>query len=199
MFEISTVDMTAWVGPLLWPLFRISGFFMAAPIIGTKVVSVRIRLVLSLLVTLLVVPVLPPLPALDGLSVANLLVIAQQVLIGVLMGFSLQLLFQVFILAGQMIAMNMGMGFTAMVDPANGISVVAISQYYLVLATMLFIATNGHLVMIEVMVESFHAIPISTAGYDGNNIWLLLSMGTWMFASALVGLLMDQYVPKGLY
>ncbi len=186
MLEFSVADIGQFVGQWLWPLFRISGFLMAAPILGAQVVPARVRMALAIVLTVLVVPVLEPLPAFDGLSIESFIVIANQVLIGVLMGFSLQLLSQVFILAGQMIAMNMAMGFTSMVDPANGINVVAISQYYLVLVTLMFIASNGHLVMIEVLVESFHVFPIGTVPYPSDNIWRLLNIGSWMFASAVL-------------
>lgn len=186
MLQFAWADFSPLLGQFLWPLFRVTSFFMAAPILGTQVVNARARLMLGLLVTIVLVPVLPALPPFDGLAVSTYLLVGQQVLIGVLLGFCLQLLFQVFVLAGHMVAMNMGMGFSSMVDPTNGISVVAISQFYLIMTTLLFVASNGHLLMIEVLANSFRVMPIDQLLFPQHGLWRLVSFGTWMFASAFV-------------
>jgi flagellar biosynthetic protein FliR len=108
-----------------------------------------------------------------------------QVLIGLAMGFCVVFLFQLFVLAGQMIAMQMGLGFAAIIDPTNGISVTALSQLYLILVTLLFLAMNGHLVMFEVVVESFWLLPVSAGPLADLSWWTIASRISWMFASAL--------------
>lgn len=186
MFEMNISDIENLAGSFLWPFFRISGFFMSVPIIGANVVPVRVRLIFALLVTLVVFPNLNDLPAFSGFSAAAFLNIAQQLLIGVLLGFLFQLFFQIFIITGQITAMQMGLGFASMVDPTNGVSVAVVSQMYLIMITLLFVLTNGHLVMIEVMVESFRTIPIGGQGLSGDHLWQVVSLGSWMFASALL-------------
>ncbi len=186
MFELDLSQLEGWIGQFLWPFARISGFMMAAPVIGANVVFFRVRLLLAVFTTLIVAPNLSGLPAFTGLSANTLLLIAQQILIGILLGFLFHVFFHIFIIAGQIIAMNMGLGFASMVDPINGISVAIVSQFYLIAVTLMFVMTNGHLVMIEVMVESFHTIPIGTTGLSSAHYWQLLNSGTWMFASALL-------------
>ena len=127
---VSLAELEQMVSTFLWPLFRVSSFFMAVPIIGTQMVPVRVRLGLALVVTLLIVPVLPEMPTFDGLSLYNWLVIANQILIGVVLGFTLQLLFQSFLAGAQIIAMQSGLGFASMTDPSNGVSVVVVAQFY---------------------------------------------------------------------
>lgn len=170
----------------LWPLFRIASFIMVVPIFGTQLVSGRIRLILSLLLTILVVPNLPPVPAIDPLSLAAAAISIQQVSIGVFMGFSVLMLFQLFVISGQIMAMQMGLGFAAMVDPTNGITVTVLSQFYLMLISLLFLGMNGHLVMFEALVESFHVMPIGSGFISADSWWLLAQRISWMFASGLM-------------
>ena len=123
MLELSNEQVGAWVGSFLLPLFRIAGLLMFMPIIGTQLVSTRVRLYLAVAICLAIMPTLPPMPVVDAISVQAVIWIAQEILIGVMLGFVLQLFFQIFAIAGQIVAMQMGLGFASMVDPANGISV----------------------------------------------------------------------------
>ncbi len=186
MLELNASEITAWIGRYIWPFFRIGAFFMAMPVIGTQLVSMRIRLGLSLVVTLAVVPILPAMPRVDGLSLQAYLLIGEQILVGVTMAFVLQLLFQIFIVAGQMISYQMGLGFASIADPVNGVSVAVLSQFYLMLVMLLFLAMNGHLVVIEVLIESFRVIPVSENGFEFGWLWQLVSWGSWMFSSAVI-------------
>ncbi|MDX1490440.1 MAG: flagellar biosynthetic protein FliR [Pseudohongiellaceae bacterium] len=174
------------LGTYLWPLFRVMGFFMAAPLIGTQLVPVRIRVVLAVAVTLAVAPLLPPVPAIDGISFGAGLLVAQQLLIGAALGFFMQLLFQVFVLAGQIIAMQMGLGFASMVDPSNGVNVAILSTVYLMLVMLLFVTFDGHLAMIEVLAESFIVIPIGDFGRGSEMFFDVAATLSWVFSSALV-------------
>ncbi|TQV84185.1 flagellar type III secretion system protein FliR [Exilibacterium tricleocarpae] len=184
MLQLTDVDIMQFVGQYGWPLIRIGALFMAMPIIGTRIVSVRVRVVLAVAVTLIVVPLLPPLPAVAGLSLQSLMIVVQQVLIGLAMGFVLQVVFQLFVLGGQFIAMKMGLGFASMNDPANGVVVTVVSQYYLILTTLLFLSVNGHLVVIEVLVESFNTLPIAATGLTAQHFFELADLGAWMFTRA---------------
>jgi len=185
MIEFSEAQLGAWLATFLWPLFRISAFFVVAPIVGVQLVPTRIRMGLALLCTIVVMPLLPPLPDIDFLSLPAILVVIQQVLIGIIMGFLLQMFFHVFVIGGQMMAMQMALGLASMVDPANGISVTIIAQFYLMLVTVVFLASNGHLVMFEVLLESFHAMPIGE-DFPVTNIWALLDAASWMFVGGLL-------------
>ncbi len=184
--ELTTLEITAWISRYFWPFCRIGAFFMVVPIIGTKVVPARIRLGLCLLVTMVVAPVLPEMPLLNGLNIQDWLIIAQQILIGIAMAFIVQMLFHIFVLAGQMIAMQMGLGFASMLDPVNGVSVAVLSQFYLMLIMLIFLAMNGHLVLFEVLVESFNVLPVSLYELNQNMLWQLVAWGAWMFSSALI-------------
>jgi len=159
---------------------------MAVPVFGTQMVPPRVRVGLGLLTTLIIVPLLPEMPAYDPLSLQAIPIILHQILIGIALGFLMQMFFHVFVLGGQMMAMQMALGMASMVDPANGISVTILAQFYLMLITLVFMAMNGHLVMLEVLIESFTLVPIGGGGLAINSYWDIASWGSWMFMSGLL-------------
>lgn len=185
MLELSSGQIGAWVGGLLLPLFRIAALLMVMPIIGTQLVPTRVRLYLALAITLVLVPTLPPMPPIDALNLRTALLIAQEVLIGVMLGFTLQLFFHLFAVAGQIIAVQMGLGFAAMIDPANGVSVPVLAQMLLMLVTLLFLAMNGHLVVFEVLAESFITLPVGS-GLSTNHYWELAGKLGWVLGAGLL-------------
>jgi flagellar biosynthetic protein FliR len=149
-------------------------------------IPVRARLIVALLLTWVVIPVIPQVPALDPLSPAGVLVTIQQMIIGMAIGFSLQLVFATLIIAGQTIAMGMGLGFAQMVDPQNGVSVPVIGQYYVVMATLLFLALNGHLALIQMLVDSFSFLPIGLESLTREDLRSIAYWGTRMFADSMM-------------
>lgn len=185
MLELSDAQIGAWVASYLFPLFRIAALLMSMPIIGTRVVPVRVRLYLSLAICLVLVPTLPAAPQVDALSLQTLILIAQEILIGVMLGFTLQLFFHAFVIAGQIVSMQMGLGFASMVDPTNGISVPVIGQFFTMLVTLLFLAMNGHLVVFEVLAESFVTLPVG-GGFLTNQYWEISTKLGWVFGAALI-------------
>lgn len=183
--HLSGAEIAAWIGSYLWPLFRIGAMIVAMPIFGSILIPVRVRLMLALAVTSIVAPVLPASPTVDPLSLEAVFIALQQIIIGVAMGFSMQLVFNAVTTGGQIIAMQMGLGFASMVDPQNGMQVPVLSQLYLLLVTLLFLGFNGHLIMIELVAESFTALPVAADGLTRNGFWLLAGWGSQMFAGAL--------------
>ncbi|GAA5319378.1 MAG: flagellar biosynthetic protein FliR [Candidatus Pelagadaptatus aseana] len=125
-------------------------------------------------------------PQVELMSLSSLMIVLQQVVIGLAVGFFLQVVFQVFVLAGQVVAMKMGLGFASMNDPANGVTVTVLSQYYLVMTTLLFLSVNGHLAVIELIVSSFTTLPISQQGLSAQDFWNIAASGSWLFSRALL-------------
>ncbi|WP_339845148.1 flagellar biosynthetic protein FliR [uncultured Halopseudomonas sp.] len=185
MLELSGADISRWVSSYMWVFFRIASVMMTMPVIGTQLVPARIRLFLAVALTFLVAPHIPSPPSLDPLSLGTWAIIAEQILIGVTMGFVLQLLFQVHVLAGQIVAMQMGLGFASMNDPAMGISVAVVAQVFTMLTTLLFLAVNGHLIVIEVLVESFTTLPIGEF-FRVSDFQAVVLRFSWVLAAALL-------------
>jgi len=185
MIDINAAEASAFVASLLWPFMRISAMLMAIPIIGTRLVSVRIRVALAMLIAFIVMPIIPDVPALDPLSVEGLIVSVQQVLIGLTMGFILQLVMAALTIAGEGIAMTMGLGFASMVDPANGVNVPVLSQFFLIMGTLLFLALGGHLMIIQLVVSSFQSLPIGGEGFTRDSLWTVIVFSSQMFIGAV--------------
>jgi flagellar biosynthetic protein FliR len=183
--EIDAGQATAFVGSLLWPFMRISAMLMAIPVVGTRLVSVRVRIVIALAISFLVLPLLPEMPAVEPLSMAGLLVSIQQILIGLAMGFIMQLVLAALTIAGEAIAMTMGLGFASMVDPSNGVNVPVLSQFFLILGTLLFLALGGHLMIIQLLISSFETLPIAPHGITRDAFWVVIEFSSQMFIGAV--------------
>ena len=182
---ITADQLTAFVGSLLWPLFRVGALILSAPVFGARMVPTRVRAGLSVLITLAMMPMLPTPPAVDVFSANAILIIFQQILIGVMMGFILQIVMSAVITGGQLIAMQMGLGFAAMVDPQNGAQTPVLSQFYVVMVVLIFLLLNGHLVMLEVLRDSFTAMPIGKAVMPMDGLWQLIHWSGQLFAGAV--------------
>jgi flagellar biosynthetic protein FliR len=169
-----------------WPFLRVSAMVLAAPIFGAASVPVRSRVLLAVLIAALVTPALPPVPAVDPLGPAGLLLAAQQILIGLAMGFVIQMAFGALVIAGQSLAMTMGLGFAMSVDPQNGVQVPVLSQLYVILATLIFLAIDAHLALIGILAESFVLLPVGVTMLQGDLAMNVVQWGGQMFASALL-------------
>jgi flagellar biosynthesis protein FliR len=184
--KFTSSDISLWVAQYFWPFIRISAFVGAAPIFGTKTVPARVKIGIALVLAIMVVPILPKFQYTDPLSLAGVVITIQQVFIGVVLGFIVTLVFSALIIGGQSIAQLMGLGFASMMDPQNGVSVPVVGQFFTVLATIIFLITNGHLILIDTLVGSFKSIPIGGGGLEPEKIWQVILWSKWMFMAALV-------------
>ncbi len=184
--NLTGVELTSWLATLLWPFMRIGAMFAAVPIFSSRSVPVRIRVLLAFFISWMLIPVIPAPPSVELISAQALLISINQVLIGVAMGFILQLVFAAFVIAGQSIAMAMGLGFASMIDPQNGMQVPVISQTFLIMATLVFLSLNGHLVLIEVLANSFQNLPVGMLVPSRDGLWQLVTWGSNMFAGGML-------------
>ena len=184
--NITGAELTHWLASLLWPFMRIGAMFTAMPVFSARSVPVRTRVLLAFLMAWLLVPVIPAPPIMDLISAEAVLIGVYQVLIGVAMGFILQMVFSAFIIAGQAIAMTMGLGFASIVDPQNGVQVPVVSQAILIMVTLVFLALNGHLLLIELLANSFQRLPVGPLVISPDSLWQLVSWGSNMFVGAML-------------
>ena len=185
MITLTTGQLETWLAQVLWPFVRIGACFMVAPAFGAVFVPARIRIVLAGAVTLAIAPILPPPAAIAPFSAAGIVVTVQQLVIGVALGFSLQLLFDAVSLGGQLLANSMGLSFAFNIDPLRGAEVPALGQFYTILVMLTFMALNGHLVLIEVLVDGFRTLPIGTSGLGQDGLWTVVQWGSTLFVGAL--------------
>ena len=184
--NITGAELTGWLASLLWPFMRIGAMFAAIPIFSARSVPVRIRILLAFFVAWILVPVIPKSPVIDLISAEAVLISVYQILIGVAMGFIMQMVFSAFIIAGQSIAMAMGLGFASIIDPQNGVQVPVVSQAFLIMVTLVFLALNGHLLLIEVLADSFQRLPVGPVAISHDGLWQLVSWGSNMFVGGML-------------
>lgn len=160
--------------------------FVTVPVFSIQAVPARVRLILSVALTLVVIPLLPPLPAIEMFSYEGLIVAIQQLAIGLLSGFIVQLVFASVVFAGQGIALSMGLGFASMVDPENGQQVPVVAQFYVICTMLIFLSLDGHLLLIKMLLDSFRSLPIGLDGINKTDIWTIMTWSTRMFAGGLL-------------
>ncbi|SFL65650.1 flagellar biosynthetic protein FliR [Rugamonas rubra] len=185
MITLSTADINLWIAALLWPLTRILGLIAAAPLFGNGSVPVTVKVALGVLLALIIAPTVPALPGADPLSLAGLLILLQEALVGLAMGFSMRIVFAAVEMAGEIGSLTMGLGFATFFDPNTQGRSSAISQFLALMATMAFLATNTHLVLLSVLVESFSSLPVSAQPLYGGGFKQLADWGGKIFSTGV--------------
>ena len=185
MFNFTTGQLEAWLAMYIWPFFRIGACFMVAPVFAAQAVPARLRLFLAGAITLIVAPLVPPSDVVP-FSIQGAVVTIQQIVIGVAMGFALQLVFDALAMGGQLLANSMGLGFAFNVDPMRGTGTPVLGQLYMILVTLTFLAINGHLVLIEILAEGFITLPVGTTGFSSSMMWNIALWGTHLFLGSLM-------------
>jgi flagellar biosynthetic protein FliR len=167
-------------------MIRPGAAFIAAPVFGASSVPVQLRLIVALAVGLPGLQatgfVLPD----EGLaSIAGFALVAGEVLAGLAIGFAVQIGFAAATIAGELIGNAMGLGFSALVDPATGNANPVIGQFLSILGTFLFLSIGGHLMLAAIVVESYRALPPGQAWLAEESLRQLVYFGSVLFAAGV--------------
>ena len=151
------------IEPQLWTLLfvmiRVSATFIAAPVFGAVSVPLQVRIALSGAIGFLVLAAHPVAAPAQIFAATTFLAIAAEALVGLAIGFVLQIAFAAPLVAGELIGTSMGIGFAAAIDPQNGKSSTALGQFMMTLLTLLFLSVNGHLMLVDLVVRSYAVLP----------------------------------------
>jgi flagellar biosynthetic protein FliR len=154
-------EIVAYLYSFVLPFARISAFILSAPIFSLQAFNVRFRVLFSAVLTFVVVDSLGfDAQALSLIELMSLVVM--QVFIGVFAGFLLQIVNGAVAVGGQAISNSMGLGMASLVDPSLG-NVPVISQFLIILSTFIFMAIDGHLILIQLLLYSFDSIAVNEA------------------------------------
>jgi flagellar biosynthesis protein FliR len=185
MITISSLEMNALLAAFIWPFSRIFALVASSPILGNPSTPRQIKIGLSVMITLVIAPALGPMPAIDPGSAEGLLILAQQVAIGLAMGFTIRIIFVAVDMAGELIGLQMGLGFATFFDPHNSGPMPVISRFIGIIATMAFLATDGHLQVISQLVQSFTTLPVGPDGIPPSGFSALAHWGREIFHTGL--------------
>ena len=168
------------------PFARVAALFSVAPVLSSPFIPPRIKIAIAAVLTIFITPFVDHNLEQELFSFAGFLVIGTQVLIGLLMGFILRLVFSALIIAGENIAVTMGLGFAQITDPVNGVTVPIVSQFLTISATLLFLAFDGHLALINLLYDSFEYVPIGHVFDYQIALWDVVAWASNMFTGALM-------------
>jgi len=196
VINLSEAQLLAWITPLLWPFLRALALLGSLPVFSQRAVPMRVKIGLAGFIALAAQPSLPAMPALALDSPAAFMAVAQQVLVGVTLGFAVRLVFAAVELGGELIGLQMGLNFAGFFDPATASQGTASGRFFGTLVAFLFVLGNGHLVLIQALVRSFEVFQVGEAPFAslhqlqpqrwGSEVFML---GLWI-ALPLVGMLL---------
>jgi flagellar biosynthetic protein FliR len=161
MLTVSEATLMGWLTPVLWPFLRVLALFTAMPVLGQRNVPARVRIALSFFIALAAAGTTPAGPAVPLDSPAAVLLVLQQVLVGLALGFAVRVVFTAVEFAGEIVGLQMGLNFAGFFDPATAQQATATSSLFSTMVGFLFIAMNGHLLVIQAIVQSLSAFPVS--------------------------------------
>jgi flagellar biosynthetic protein FliR len=182
--ELLAADIVARFYTFLWPMLRISALMVTAPVFALRAFNVRFRVLLAIVLAWMVYP-MHTWPVIDPVSAAGLKEIINQLAIGAIAGLILQMVVAAMVVGGQAIATSMGLSMANLMDPNMG-NVPVISQFLIVLGSLIFVGVGGHVILLGMILESFHTLPIGTSIFSPESMGLLLRWSSMMFLGAVL-------------
>jgi flagellar biosynthetic protein FliR len=173
------------IGALWWPFCRIMALFSSAPAIGDGMVPIPVRALLSLVIAFLMLPLTKNMPMPDPFSLAGIVAMFEQAVIGGVMGFALQFATSAISMLGFLASSQIGFSMAQMNDPVNGQQSDVISSLLSLVAIFVFFAIDGHLVLTTILGQSFHAWPVGEGLGSIVLQTVALNVG-WVFAAAML-------------
>ncbi len=178
--------LMGYLSSYLWPFIRISSMIGAMYIIGSSLMPARIRLMLAVILSWAITPLIPVVnPGVELMSLDGFIVTINQIIIGTVIGFATELISQCFILAGQVVAMQTGLGFASVMDPVNGSTTPVVGQFFSMVCALVFFGIDGHLVFIELLYRSFTTIPVGMDFLPVDSYHHIFSFLSSMFQTAV--------------
>ncbi len=170
-------------------LFRVGGIMATAPVFSSMVIPIPIRAMFALVIALAVFPLVPPVAALPNTIPSLIVAVALEMLIGITMGFALSLIFIGIELGAEMVSHQMGLAMANLVDPMTQNSTQVLSQFYTLLATVIFILLNGHVKLLISLLDTFGTIPLMAVKMTRDTLDIIVSIlnGSFMLAIRVAG------------
>lgn len=185
MISVTSDQLNLWLAMYLWPLVRILAWMSVDPMLGNRSAPMQVRVAFAFVLTLAVAPVLPEMPKVPLVSGEGLLLLMQQIVIGLCLGFILRLVFAAVELAGQFMGLQMGLSFASLFDPVNGAQTPVVAQFMVLLTILILFASNGHHLVVAAVVESFQQVPVSAEPMSSKGLYSILHWSASMFSTGL--------------
>lgn len=186
MIEVTYAQLHGWLVAFFWPFVRITAFIAATPLWGHSSVPNQAKVALAAIVAVVIAPVLPPMPDVPLISWVGVGIIVEQIIIGAAIGMVMHIVFAVVQAAGEFIGLQMGLAFASFFDAASGTNIMVLSRILYMVTLLMFLAMNGHLMVLETLVMSFQTLPIGVNLINANAFEILARYGGTIFASGML-------------
>ena len=186
MVEVTFAQLQAWLVAFLWPFVRITAFMAVSPLWGHSSIPNQAKVGLAALVTIAIAPILPPMPNIAIMSWAAIGIMIEQILIGLAIGLVMHMVFAVVQAAGDFIGLQMGLAFASFFDTASGTNIMVLSRILYMITLLMFLAMNGHLMVLETLIMSFQTLPIGIGTFNPGAFDLLARYAGTIFASGML-------------
>lgn len=186
MISVTSAQLDLWIAAFFWPFFRILALIASAPLFGARGVPASTKIGLAFVLTVVVAPTLGPMPDVQPASAQGLFILAQQLMIGVAMGLAMRVVFSAIEMAGHVMGLQMGLGFATFFDPQNSAQIPVMGQFLGLVAMLLFLAINGHLMVVTALVESFRELPVGLHPFSSQGWHTLALWGGEVFRAGLL-------------
>ncbi|TAM90157.1 MAG: flagellar biosynthetic protein FliR [Candidimonas sp.] len=187
MITIDLAQWIAWIDAFFYPLIRIASFVSLAPIFGESQVPVRVKIGLSVVLAIVMQAQIPPLatPVAPD-SAQGIAMAVTQVLVGTALALATRLIFAAVQIAGSFMGLEMDLSFATLFDPVTGANTDVVSELLNVLALLLFVSLNAHLLLIEGLARTFALIPLDHLWITRDGAGALLAASAIIFTAGLV-------------
>ncbi|HTT10264.1 MAG TPA: flagellar biosynthetic protein FliR [Burkholderiaceae bacterium] len=185
MITFTEAQISAWYGAVFWPLVRLLALITSAPLLSHRAIPLRIKVAFAVGVTLVLMPNVPTPPLSDALTGAGLALLVQNILVGIVIGFTVRIVFAAFELAGELVGLQMGLSFAGFFNPASGSTENAVASFVSLIALLCFLAIDGHLMLLHALAESFRVFPLTGAAQVPLEFERLVRLAADIFAIAL--------------
>jgi len=184
--QIELTTLQTLVGTAMWTVARVAGIALTAPVFSTPTVPRQVRAAFVIMISIILIPSVQVPAGLTPFSASGLVVLASQVVIGAAMGFMLKLVVEAVAFGAQLIAFTMGLSFGSIVSPVDGTQSPILSQFYVLFAVLLLLATNVHLRLLAALAESFQQLPVGRGLPIAGLIGTLLTWSSNLFVGAML-------------
>ena len=164
MIAVDTSQLSQWYGSVFWPLTRILALVATAPVLSHAAIPIRAKVGIALAITLAIAPVVSSPPLAGLLEARGFVPLIHNILVGLSLGFAVRLVFVAVELAGQLIGLQIGLSFGGYFNPDSGESENVVSNFMAMLALLMFLAVDGHLMLLFALADSFRLFPVGAGG-----------------------------------
>ncbi len=183
-FGFGSIEAELW--RMMFVMTRIGAALIAAPIFSSAGVPVQLRVAITGAIAILVTAWTDVAAPAALLSAAGLVAVASEVMIGLAMGFVIQLTFAAPTIAAEVLSGTMGMSIATAADPNSGAGSTALGQYFSILLTLAFLAVDAHLEFVSLIVRSYAVFPPGGAWLSAAQFEQVVDFGGDMLVTAVL-------------